>query len=86
MTIAIGVARTADCPGLLSALEAAGVHGTLFEADDQVWVNIPDDETDPQQTDTQVLNAIDEWVVDLNVPLIVTRLDNHRYFVHPPAD
>ncbi|MFQ5425561.1 MAG: hypothetical protein ACE5EV_00600 [Gaiellales bacterium] len=85
-TIDIDVSCTADCADLLAALEAEGFRGALIEGGDQVWVRVSHGETDPRRLRTEVLDAIDAWVVDRERPLVVTPLDDDSYSVHPPGD
>jgi hypothetical protein len=71
--------RDTDGPGLVAALAAHGMAGTLVDYDNHVAVQVEDCD------EGQLTHAIEDWLRECELPLIPVRIDDCTYAVAPPA-
>ena len=75
----VELTRETDGPGLVAALAAHGLNGTVLDEDKHLTVQVEDCNED------ELAHAIEDWIHDRDLPLVPLRIDDCTYAVSPPA-
>ncbi len=78
--------RSADAGDAFESFGAHGLTAELVDGDDGWEIEIATAEEEAERAVTEVTHALDDWLLERDLPFIPTRIDERRLTVRPPAD
>lgn len=85
-TLAVEVAAPGACAGLVESLAARGLRGTMADEGDRCVLRVAYAVDPAERLHREVRDALEGWLSDRDLPLVLAAGEGDGYVLRPAAD